>query len=280
MKKTFIYTLFIIGLLSISGCGSTPAPAPDAGERTEEQRSSAEANQEPEFELVDITTENWQEYFEIKEWNEFTKETDDWGDVTAVTCTNHCSLFLKEEYLDDIEAYYVWELGQEIKEPEQQENTAWYEENYENRVVCDTLNGIWENDDIINNGIVNKFKYEMDVKLIPYNVTIDWEDETVTFNEKGVITSFFNDNPLISERHNYQYGFSSLKERDNIEETFKIEYDMSMRSSSSKLFVTEIGYSTTGPLSVAETVPEEAVFLKFENIEITRIKGQIPIIKN
>lgn len=73
MKKILVLILALIMMLSLTACGS---------------------------EKIEITTDNWQDYLELKYVSVLEKRVDAFGDVTEEMPMNYTILCLKEEYSD------------------------------------------------------------------------------------------------------------------------------------------------------------------------------------
>ena len=109
MKKVISLLLALALCLSLCACGggneapetkASSEPTPTTPPTTE---TTAPVETEPQYETVEITIDNWQDYFIIQPWSDI--EYDVFGDV--VKSKSGVGIFLRDEYVERLSDIHV-----------------------------------------------------------------------------------------------------------------------------------------------------------------------------
>ena len=119
MKKTISLLLALVMCLSLAACGNAEKPKQNKTEndyigvstnQTENTDSTdyqteytAPTETEPKVQVVEITMDNWQDYFEIKQCVEGDVNTNAFDEVESVGYYIYTVFTLKEEYAEKID---------------------------------------------------------------------------------------------------------------------------------------------------------------------------------
>lgn len=104
MKKLFALLLAAVLCLSLAACGDgkVETNADNSQEQNTENtpNESEQVETEPQEQTIEITLDNWQEYFEIKDYLGVIYDTNAFDEVTDSVLTFYTILESKEEYSD------------------------------------------------------------------------------------------------------------------------------------------------------------------------------------
>lgn len=111
MKRRFLFAVVLCLMLGLCACGSNENT--DTNNQDNATMQDSVTNEEPKYVTIELTKENWNEYFEIKEIPTITK--DKFDDICEVRVRNPY-LCLKEKYINcyvDFDFSVEWDIVNE-----------------------------------------------------------------------------------------------------------------------------------------------------------------------